>query len=97
MKRIGILGFGIVGKSVIRFIKTYESEVSQRLFGFSTQLTLNVWDKKNLTEQEYELLAEYHAQHICHVDAQLFVQMHDLIVASPGFDISVYADQAHKF
>ncbi|QQR49371.1 UDP-N-acetylmuramoyl-L-alanine--D-glutamate ligase [bacterium] len=97
MKRIGILGFGIVGKSVIRFIKTYESEVSQRLFGFATQLTLNVWDKKNLTEQEYDLLAEYHAQHMSHVDVQLFVQMHDFIVASPGFDINTYADQSHKF
>ncbi|MBY0353538.1 UDP-N-acetylmuramoyl-L-alanine--D-glutamate ligase [Candidatus Babeliales bacterium] len=96
MKRIGILGFGIVGKSVLRFIKAYEHELSNRLFGASVALAVNVWDKKNLTEQEYALLSEYHAQHMPRVDIQLFIDMHDFVVASPGFDLSLYNDQSNK-
>ncbi len=123
---IGILGCGIVGKSVIRFLSTLffqkhrrecseqyksfvhallckkrESRISRQPAG-NSKLNLYLWDQRELTDQEYCFLRENNVFHrdippkSGVSDLEAFFQNHDIIIPSPGIDISAYSHFDHK-
>lgn len=84
-KKIGIWGFGVVGKAAIPYLLTKTSQ-------------LQILDKKTLSDQDCEFLAQYsipfyEQQH--HLET--FLAENDLILASPGIDVRPYAAWRHKF
>lgn len=83
MHKIGILGFGVVGKSVLSFLRQ------------QTQSPIAVWDGRELTAEEQGLLRQYDAEKI-DVTLPEFASLHDMLVASPGVDVSVCGAHADK-
>src|SRR5581483_9036274 len=83
-RKIGIWGFGVVGKSILAYFS-------------SSNTTCQIMDKKELTEQEDALLASYNATYIPETQKLDFFTHNDLIIPSPGIDISPYQFVHHKF
>jgi len=83
-KKIGIWGFGVVGKSLVRYL----GDVAR----------LTVLEKRLLTEEETLLLAHANVrlyennQHL-----ENFLHDNDYIIASPGIDVRPYQQYRHKF
>ena len=88
IKTIGILGFGIVGRSALSFVKKREKELYKFLFGDSVQgmLIPFVWDEKMITEQDMKLLAGHGASFVFAgtIKLKTFLSMHDYVLVSPG-------------
>ena len=73
MLKVGILGFGLVGKSYLKFFhKTHQ---------------VNVWDSRELTPYELTLLKHHNAT-LSHQSIELFCKSNDLLALSPGIDSS---------
>lgn len=83
-KKIGVWGFGIVGKSVINYLAPR---------GYQIQVT----DKREATEQEQLLLQQYNIPFVPYKDLDLFLDQNDTIIASPGIDLRNYAKYESKF
>ena len=80
-KRVGIVGFGVVGKSVLKFLRQ----------------AVSIWDSRILSDAEQLLLARYHAQNVSHlITIKEFFLLHDIVIVSPGFDVRPYAQYRHK-
>ncbi|MCK4265515.1 UDP-N-acetylmuramoyl-L-alanine--D-glutamate ligase [Candidatus Babeliales bacterium] len=82
-EKIGILGFGIVGKSFLTFLKSFNKQIS-------------IWDSRELTTEELNLINDSHAI-ISHLSLEKFIQENDSIFISPGFDTRDFKAQEHKF
>ena len=83
-KKIGIWGFGVVGKAALRHF-------SQR------GITTNILDTKKLTEAERELIASCCSTFSEQKNPEDFFQQHDLILTSPGIDLRPFAHHKRKF
>lgn len=81
-EKIGIWGFGVVGKSMLRFFAGHAS-------------ALLVHDKRILHADELSLLVGHNAVFI-HEPTALLEQC-DVVVVSPGVDVRAYKHYAHKF
>jgi UDP-N-acetylmuramoylalanine--D-glutamate ligase len=83
-KKIGILGFGIVGKSAAEFLYN--------------RAHVTVMDKKRLSPMDQEFLTAHAIGYVQQTDAALatFIQEHDYIVASPGIDLRPYPELQKK-
>lgn len=95
-KNLCILGFGIVGKSVLRFLATYRAQFAQKFFlSADSEFTVMVADKRDITHEEQLLLQEYTVSFInlktTTLD-ELFEQV-DVVIASPGIDIAAQKKQ----
>ena len=79
-EKIGILGFGVVGKSVLRFLKNLDNN-----------LDVGIWDQRELQKFELELVASFSATNFDSSKTNLksFFDLHDQIVVSPG----IYLDK----
>lgn len=99
--RIGIWGFGIVGKSLLSFFRSeYYLENLNSLS--STQVhdfEINILDKRILSYEEQELIKKYKANFICSNERDAieeFLQYNDEIVISAGIDASTYSNYLYK-
>lgn len=80
--KIGMWGFGIVGKSVVRCFQR-------------RSISLDVFDQRPLSPEEDMLLHDAHATR-AH-DLVSFLEQNDYIIVSPGIDTREYAHYNHKF
>ncbi|MBD3273529.1 UDP-N-acetylmuramoyl-L-alanine--D-glutamate ligase [Candidatus Dependentiae bacterium] len=71
---IGILGFGVVGKSALKFLK-------QNYKNFN----IDLWDKRSLSSFESDLLKEYGIQNPTPLTLNEFLKKNKKIFLSPGF------------
>lgn len=76
-KKIGIWGFGTVGKSAL----TYLAQEGNRC---------TVLDKRNLSQDEKILLTKHNAAYLPEEQLDYFFLHNDYIFASPGIDINPY-------
>ncbi|OQA34613.1 MAG: UDP-N-acetylmuramoylalanine--D-glutamate ligase [Candidatus Dependentiae bacterium ADurb.Bin331] len=84
-KKIGIWGFGIVGKAAAALLSTQS-------------VSITIMEKRELTQQENALINQYHATSIHQDSVNDFFDQNDLILMSPGIDPRPYAQQyKHKF
>lgn len=83
-KRIGIWGFGVVGKAATAYF-------------LRNNTALQVMDKRELNEQERALLAFHNIPYFTQENARDFLEQNDYILASPGIDLRPYAAYAHKW
>ena len=91
MTHLGILGFGIVGKSALRYITTQGASLAlSPLFFGEESFTVSVADKRTLTEEEQALCAGHSAQIIdlSITSLDTFFASCDFVIVSPGIDVS---------
>lgn len=82
--RVGIWGFGTVGKSALAFF-------SQR--GIHTQ----IYDTRSMTEAEMATITASGATLIQPCALNTFLEFNDKIVISPGVDLRQYSNYRHKW
>lgn len=84
-KKLGIWGLGISGKSIISYLQQYCCSLSVL--------------EKHITAEIQALCAAQAIQLYQDEPAtcQAFLKTHDLIIASPGVDLRLYQNYAHKF
>jgi UDP-N-acetylmuramoylalanine--D-glutamate ligase len=84
-KKIGIWGFGVVGKSAVNYVSTYTNK-------------LQILEAKELSPADQELLIAkqipFYRQDTCLED---FLEHNDYIIPSPGIDLRPYAAYVHKW
>jgi UDP-N-acetylmuramoylalanine--D-glutamate ligase len=81
-KKIGIWGFGVVGKSALLYLSAKGNQCV-------------VLDKRDLTDEDRQLLRKYNATYIPEEQLEYFFSHNDYILASPGIDINPYKHRAH--
>ncbi len=84
-KRIGIWGFGIVGKSALRFFRSGT---------YGNNHAIAIFDERSLTPEEQALIKEHNATQYTSRDT--FLAECDQILVSPGIDLRPYEHIAHK-
>jgi UDP-N-acetylmuramoylalanine--D-glutamate ligase len=108
MYKLGIVGFGIVGKSVLAFLNRQKIDYSTSssseldLYDDSSdvgRIQVQVWDLRSLGPAEQEIVKMYKATA---VDASMqslgdFIQQNDFILASPGIDLTDHQAARNKF
>lgn len=85
LKKIGIWGFGVVGKSALSYFNTKKNN------------TIMIMDARDLTENEVKEIEHCRAQFIRQDHCKKFLEENDIILTSPGIDISNYKKYNHKF
>ncbi len=87
-KKVGILGFGIVGKSYLKFFSN-----------FNIDIEINVWDKRKLNDSELDLVKKNNAKvfDVKKNSIQEFCNQQDYVAVSPGFNISDIECSKDKF
>lgn len=83
-KRIGIWGFGIVGKAAARYFHTLGSEVE-------------VFDARPLNTQEQEFITNNSLIYNPHQRLEQFLEQNPYIVPSPGIDLRPYDQYKTKW
>ncbi|KKP24709.1 MAG: UDP-N-acetylmuramoylalanine-D-glutamate ligase [candidate division TM6 bacterium GW2011_GWF2_28_16] len=73
---IGILGFGVVGKSVFKFLSSKDSD-----------LKINIFDERDLNSQELEEINSVHAQVFDNNSIKSFINNSQNFFVSPGFKL----------
>lgn len=86
-KKVGIWGFGVVGKSAARYLQPICSK-------------LELLDKRELTDNEKQLARQLNAS--CYQgntaqEIEEFLNRNDAVIVSPGVDTRPFASFAHKF
>ncbi|HJM69215.1 MAG TPA: UDP-N-acetylmuramoyl-L-alanine--D-glutamate ligase [Candidatus Babeliales bacterium] len=80
---LGIWGYGISGKSLVRFLKTQD-------------VALVVFDQRHLSEEDATLF-DLHGIKFCSGEPQLFLDMCDYVIPSPGVDVRKFDAYKDKF
>lgn len=83
--KIGIWGFGIVGKSALKYLLRHTAHIQ-----VLTSTPLSVQDQQLLERHGVPLLYQ-------NTDTESFLHFNDYIVASPGIDLRPYAAYHHKW
>ena len=102
MYKLGIIGFGIVGKSVLAFLKRNHEQGHDQPFHDAAHdgaaIDIQIWDKRHLDQQEQALVVAHGATIVdtTRVDLPAFIDDHDYLVASPGVDLSTFAGAERK-
>ena len=104
MYNLGIIGFGVVGKSILSFLRKYHHQgqvaIDQDFAEPTDQLfeSVEVWDKRPLDATERALIQAYgaHVADSSIIDLTTFVASHDYVIASPGVDVSACGAYQHK-
>jgi UDP-N-acetylmuramoylalanine--D-glutamate ligase len=81
-KKIGIWGFGIVGKAALPYLK-------------KSGATLTLFDRRPLNLEEQALANQWNATIESNLES--FLSNNDLILPSPGVDLRAYQQYAHKW
>jgi len=80
-KKIGIWGFGKVGRSYLAFCATQG-------------ISCTIYDQRHLTPDEQALIRDHNATVAQHISLAEFLSQHDVILASPGINTNPYRNQA---
>jgi len=103
MYKIGIVGFGVVGKSALAFLKASSSDVmleeQEEHSAFARRIQVCVWDSRTLSEEEISFAKKYNALLVDNktIDLKSFIEQNDYILPSPGVSIEEYAAYSDKF
>ncbi|MFH1462026.1 MAG: UDP-N-acetylmuramoyl-L-alanine--D-glutamate ligase [bacterium] len=73
---LGILGFGVVGKSALNFLRNK-----------SNNLQINIWDNRVLSQDEFELIKKHNANLCASLSLDQFIKENKTIFVSPGFSL----------
>lgn len=82
--RFGVWGFGIVGKSAIRFL------IAQGAF-------VSLFDERQLLQSELDFISEHKIKYYAPSELQAFLQNNEYVIPSPGIDLKSYCMYAHKW
>jgi len=82
-KKIGIWGFGIVGKSAMRYFQKQNNPIE-------------IIDKRPLTELEQQMLIKHNIPAFQEDALSSFLDRNDYILVSPGIDTRNYQNYNHK-
>ncbi len=83
-KKVGIWGFGIVGKSALSYFTTKKSHIT-------------IMDTRPLSLQEQYEIKKSGATFINQSEDESFLEENEIILASPGIDLHNYSQYHHKF
>lgn len=84
-KKIGIWGFGIVGKAALNYFQN-QNKKNQ----------IMIMDSRELTQQENDLIKKIGGTIINQKECKKFLEENDIILASPGVDFSNYREYSNK-
>lgn len=96
MYKLGIIGFGVVGKSVLSFLKKYHVDGAppsdQELFDdefINRSIEVSVWDARSFTQEELDLLSIYGAKGYSQAYMSLdeFMSQNNFVIPSPGVSL----------
>lgn len=73
---LGILGFGVVGKSALKFLRNKNKNIQ-----------INIWDKRVLNTDEIKLIKKHGAKLCADISLDQFVKDNNIFV-SPGFPLT---------
>ena len=82
IKKIGIWGLGIMGHSAVSYLS-------------AQGIALEVFEKKELTQEQKAFLAAHQVTHTPHLEQ--FLENNSCILPSPGIDLRPYAHKAGHF
>ena len=85
--KIGIWGFGVVGKSILSFLTSLPNKEYQ----------ISILEQRSLTPLEQELIKGHNALLVDQKFLHQFLEMNDYIIASPGVDLTPYKDFQEKW
>lgn len=83
-KKIGIWGYGIVGKTATTYLH-------------GKKAALTVCDKKELNQEEQRFLTDHNIPFCTEEQLQQFLETHAHILPSPGIDLRPYQQFEHKW
>lgn len=83
-KKVGIWGFGKTGQSILSFLSSLEPSCT-------------VLEDKELNSFQEQLLKGHGAQLVAPELTPQFIELNDIIIASPGIDLSPYKEFESKF
>lgn len=83
-KKTGIVGFGAVGKSTLKFLSK------------SNRKDVFVWDKRDLSQDEVELVKSLDAE-VSKSSLADFIKNNDSLIVSPGIDLRDFYNYKEKF
>lgn len=88
--KIGILGFGVVGKSALKFFQNKKTR---------DEFRIDVWDQKILDTDSQKFLTDKMIQFFDSESHSLdqFIQSHDYIIPSPGVNLNDFYAYKDKF
>ncbi|MCK4517661.1 UDP-N-acetylmuramoyl-L-alanine--D-glutamate ligase [Candidatus Babeliales bacterium] len=86
-EKFGIVGFGVVGKSALRFLAK------------NSKFKIFVWDKRELSPQEKILIKNDGAELVdsSKMAVEAFLDQFSSVLLSPGIDASPFQQHKHKF
>lgn len=85
--KIGIWGFGVVGKSVLSFLTNCTEKEYQ----------ISLLEQRELTPLEQALIQGHNVHCIDQAFLPQFLELNDYIIASPGIDLEPYKDYQDKW
>ncbi|MFH1254395.1 MAG: Mur ligase family protein [bacterium] len=102
-KKIGILGFGVVGKSVLNFIQNFKHEkkilnLNQHNIDLNST-KLDIWDQKTF---DLPVAQDLNKKEVGVFDPSTaimkdFIDQHDYIIPSPGVNLNDFYSSSQKF
>src|SRR5438105_3669531 len=84
MKKIGIWGYGIVGKSAVHYF-------------LSKDVSIEVLDNRTLNDEELNFLSSKNIPCFSQKDLPTFLERNDCILPSPGIDLRPFSQYRHKW
>jgi len=97
MYNVGIVGFGVVGRSILSFLNEKKGQAINH--DDHEIMRLSIWDARVLSAEEQLFINDYGASVIdpAQVSLEDFLRNNDYIVASPGVDLNDYQKYHNKF
>lgn len=89
MMKLGILGFGIVGKSALSFFDAYRGDQRMIELLSAVDYEIIVWDQRELKVEELLIIQKTRAYFVLNsqVSLEQFFLMCDKVLVSPGIDV----------
>jgi len=93
-KKIGILGFGVVGKSALNFLSySYEGRDDKK-----SNIKISVFDQRDLSVDEIAQINRHGGVYFQDKNnISKFFEENDYIIVSPGVDLNPFQQYSHKF
>jgi UDP-N-acetylmuramoylalanine--D-glutamate ligase len=95
--KIGIVGFGVVGKSALRFLLSHKNIVFKHLFGEKNtrflSLVVSVWDHKKIDFEDCLMIRRAGGVNIdsSKINLHEFITSQDFVISSPGINLNDYS------